>query len=77
MEVVTKTTLDMLTKDGVSIKTERFVGNEALGLPHRKAYVNSTRGRAELQAEVAKPYLSSILSVWGDEPTVSLQGGDE
>lgn len=36
---------------------------------NRKAYVNSERGRQELQIEISEPYLSEILEVWGDEST--------
>ena len=41
-----------------------------MGELHAKAYMNSERGRAELAEEVSEPYLSAVLSVWGEEPTV-------
>jgi hypothetical protein len=72
--MVTKTTLDMLTETGVSVKTQKYVedgGVEyAVGEPHRCAYVNSERGRAEIAAELPEPYLSAVLAVWSDAPTV-------
>lgn len=41
----TKTTLDMLTADSVSIKTQRYIMSEGVicpvGEPHRKAYINT------------------------------------
>ncbi len=70
-----KYTVDILTLNSVSIKKESFFtvdGKEyPLGEPHRKAYVNSESGRAELTAEVPEPYLSAVMAVWGEEPTVS------
>lgn len=72
--MVEKITIDMLTADSVSIKKQNYAvinGVEyAIGEPWRRAYVNSTSGRAQLQAEVTEPYLTSILGVWGDIPTV-------
>lgn len=70
----TKITLDMLTETGVSVKTQKYVedgGIEyAVGEPHRRAYINSERGRNEIAAELPEPYLSAVMSVWGDAPTV-------
>lgn len=72
--MIEKITIDMLTADSVSIKKQNYVvvnGTEyAIEEPWRRAYVNSTSGRTQLQAEVSEPYLSSILGVWGDTPTV-------
>lgn len=56
--------IDMLTKNSVSIKKQTETGI------WRKAYVNSEQSRQELQTEVPEPYLSEILEVWGDAPTV-------
>lgn len=68
------TTLDMLTETSVSVKTQKYIEHEgieyAVGEPHRKAYVNSERGRAEIAAELPEPYLSAVLAVWGEAPTV-------
>lgn len=64
----------MLTETGVSVKTQKYVedgGIEyAVGEPHRRAYINSERGRNEIAAELPEPYLSAVMSVWGDAPTV-------
>ena len=69
-----KITLDMLTETGVSVKTQKYIedgGVEyAVGEPHRRAYVNSERGRAEIAEELPEPYLSAVLAVWGETPTV-------
>lgn len=70
-----KITLDMLTKDSVSVKKQEVIeGKDGelydVGQTWRKAYVNSIRGREEVQEEVEEPYKSVILLMWGDEPTV-------
>ena len=69
-----KITLDMLTQDGVSIKKQDITTIDSkeytVGEPWRKAYINSTNGRVELQAEVSEPYLSAIMAMWGTTPTV-------
>lgn len=72
MEIKNVITVDNLTTESVSVKTQRVLiednGTEtALGLPSRKAYVNSDDGRTELAAEVQEPYFSAIIAVWGDE----------
>ena len=54
-----------LTKTGVSLYRL-----EEDGKYWRKAYCNSEAGRVELQEEVEEPFLSEILSVWGELPTV-------
>lgn len=73
--MIEKITLDMLTQDSVSVKKQQYVmqdGKEyAIGEPWRRAYVNSTSGRQQVQEEVAEPYKSVILMIWGNEPTVT------
>ncbi|HEX2925076.1 MAG TPA: hypothetical protein VHP38_02260 [Ruminiclostridium sp.] len=70
-----KITLDMLTRDYVSLKKQQYTsvdGKEyVIGEPWRKAYVNSVNGREQVNLEVAEPYKSAILTVWGDISTVS------
>jgi len=72
--MITQIALDMLTETGVSVKTQKYVedgGVEyAMGEPHRRAYVNSERGRSEIAAELPEPYLSAVMAVWGSMPTV-------
>jgi hypothetical protein len=41
-----------------------------IGQPWRKAYVNSVRGRLEVEDEVPSPYKEVIFLMWGDNPTV-------
>lgn len=70
-----KITLDMLTQDSVSLRKQQFAiidGKEyPIGQPWRRAYVNSTTGREQVQAEVPEPYKTAIFAVWGDAPTVT------
>lgn len=74
MEYIIKTTLDALTSDSVSVLTQKFanIGGETvqIGQDHRKAYVNSEFSRQELSQEVPDPYLTTILTLWGDKPTI-------
>ena len=72
-----KITLDDLTNDSVSLKKQQYTvvdGKEyPIGEPWRRAYVNSVKGRAQVQEEVSEPYKSAIMAVWGDTPTVTEQ----
>jgi hypothetical protein len=72
--MIEKITVDMLTQDSVSIKKQKYIIVEGIeypiGEPWRRAYVNSTKDRVQLQTEVSEPYLSSIFGVWGDTATV-------
>ncbi len=66
--------LDMLTQDSVSVKTQKYTDVEGveypIGQPHRKAYVNSARGRQEVMDELPEPHQTAIFAIWGDTPTV-------
>lgn len=68
-------TVDALCADSASVKTEQTANVDGkvyvIGEPSRRAYVNSERGRAILQEDVPEPYLSAILAVWGDTPTMN------
>ena len=74
IETTEKITLDCLNENSVSVLTQQFaeINDETVqvGEDHRTAYMNSVYGRIELEAKLAEPYLSSVLAVWGDEPTV-------
>ena len=67
--------IDMLTETSVSIKKQLYIeqgGVEyAAGPPHRCAYINSERGRAEIAAALAEPYLSAVMAVWGGAAAVT------
>ena len=66
--------LDMLTEESVSVRKQKFVelnGTEyPVGDPWRRAYMNSPKGRAAVEADLPEPYQSAIFAVWGEEPTV-------
>lgn len=73
--MIEKYTLDMLNQDSVSVKKQTYIdsmGQEyPIGEPWRRAYVNSTQGRKQVENEVPEPYKSVILLMWGDTPTVT------
>ena len=73
-------TIDALTKNSVSVKRQKTITAEGstyeIGEPHRCAYANSTTGREQIAAEVPEPYLSAVLAVWGDAPTVEDPAGE-
>lgn len=53
--------LDTLNQNSVSIQSEAY------GM---RAYVNSIRGRAQLESEVPDYLVAEIYNIWGDTPTV-------
>ena len=50
-----------LNSNSVSIQSDEY------GM---RAYVNSIRGRAQLEAECTADIVKAVESVWGDKPTV-------
>ena len=66
--------LDEFDESGVSVKKQKYISVDGvtypIGEPHRRAYVNSERGRFELASELAEPYFSTVMALWGDTPTV-------
>ena len=75
-----KKSVDMLTKNGVSVETTQTAvidGTEyTLGLPHRCAYVNSVQGRALLAEQEPEDVVAAVLAMWGDTPTVEEPEGE-
>ncbi len=74
INVSEKITIDMLSSDSVSIlkRTVTEINGQSVqvGEDWRKAFVNSKSGRAEISEALGEPYLSSVMAVWGDTPTV-------
>lgn len=74
MEITEKIFVTALTHNSVSILRQQFVDVDGetlkVGSDWRCAYMNSPLDRERLQSEVPDPYYSSILAVWGDQPTV-------
>lgn len=74
MELKEKITLDMLTKDSVSVLRQQFInynGTEMqVGENVRNAYMNSKSGREQLRKVLSDEYFNAVMAVWGDNPTV-------
>jgi len=72
--MIEKITFDMLTKDSVSVKKQQYITVDGveypIGQPHRKAYINSIKGREEVQSELPLAQQNAIFAVWGDTPTI-------
>lgn len=72
VSILTKTMVLMPTEivndDG---ETEIIMEETQIGENHRCAYVNSVSGRASIANDLAEPYLSAVMEIWGDTPTVS------
>jgi len=66
--------LDSLTINYVHLRKQNFTTIDGveypIGNPWRRAYINSTDGRSQVQAEIAEPYKTAIFAVWGDSPTI-------
>lgn len=58
--------LDMLTNEGVCVE----MTSSSNAIPHRTAYANNAKGRAEIAEALPEPYLTTVMSVWRDAPTV-------
>ena len=69
-----KTYIDMLTTDNASIRKQQFTTVEgvdySIGKPWSRGYSNSPIERLALENEVAEPYKTAILAVWGSATTV-------
>ena len=74
IETTEKITLDNLTENSVSVLTPQFASltgqTVQVGENHRTAFVNSEYGRIELKDKLQEPYLSSVMAVWGENPTI-------
>lgn len=75
MELKEKITLDMLTKESVSVLRQQFLnfnGEEMqVGGNIRNAYMNSKSGREQLRAVLSDEYYNAVMAVWGSSPTVT------
>ena len=75
-------TIDALTKGSVSVKVQKTMVQDGIayeiGEPHRCAYGKSVSGRAKLAKDVPEPYLSAVMAVWGNDPTMEepAEGGE-
>lgn len=53
---------DTLIQDSVSILSDIY---------GTRAYINSTRGRSQLEAECPPDIVQQVYALWGDTPTVA------
>ena len=68
MELKEKITLDMLTKDSVSVLRQQFLifnGEEMqVGGTIRNAYMNDEFGREQLRKVLSDEYFNAVMAVW-------------
>ena len=68
MELKEKITLDMLTKDSVSVLRQQFLnfnGEEMqVGGNIRNAYMNDESGREQLSKVLSDEYFNAVMAVW-------------
>ncbi len=71
--------LDELNQNSVSVVTRKYIEEDGTkyfaGDINRRVYVNSEGGRQEISKELAEPYLSAVMAVWGDTSTVEIKSG--
>ena len=74
MELKEKITLDMLTKDSVSVLRQQFLtfnGEKMqVGGNIRNAYMNDESGREQIRKVLSDEYYNAVMAVWGDNPTI-------
>lgn len=67
-------TLQDLDRDKVNVMRQKYIELEGTIYPigdiFRRSYTNSANGRKQVQEEIAEPYFSAVMAVWGEEPTV-------
>lgn len=70
MELKEKITLDMLTKDSVSVLRQKFInlgGEEVqVGENVRNAYTNCESDREILRKQLSEEYFNAVIAVWGN-----------
>lgn len=68
MELKEKITLDMLTKDSVSVLRQQFLtfnGEEMqVGGNIRNTYMNDESGREQLRKVLSDEYFNAVMAVW-------------
>ena len=69
MEVTEKITLDMLTKEGVSVLRQKFINiNDVelqVGENVRNAFTNCEDDRKILKEQLSEDYYNAVMAVWG------------
>ena len=68
MEIKERITLDMLTKDSVSVLRQKFVvidGTEMqVGGNVRNAYRNCDEDKSILKEQISEEYYNAVMAVW-------------
>ena len=68
MELKEKITLDMLTKDSVSVLRQQFINYNGVdmqvGENIRTAYSNNEADRASLKSILSDEYYNAVMAVW-------------
>lgn len=71
MELKEKITLDMLTKDSVSVLRQNFInlGGEdvQVGENVRNAYTNCEDDRKILKEQLSEEYYNAVMAVWEEK----------
>lgn len=66
LDKLTTTEVNVIRKKYIDIGGKKYYIDDIL----RRAYVNSISGREEIEEELEEPYLSAVMTVWGNEPIV-------
>ena len=81
MEIIEEIVIGELNKNSASIIRTNHINYNGkktqLGDSLRCLYDNSIQDREKIRQELEEPYLSAIFKVWGDTPTVNLEGNKE
>ena len=68
MEVTEKITLDMLTKEGVSVLRQKFINingeDVQVGGNVRNAYTNCDEDKTILKEQLSEDYYNAVMAVW-------------
>lgn len=69
MEITEKITLDMLTKEGVSVLRQKFININGVevqvGENIRNAFTNCEDDREILKEQLSEDYYNAVMAVWG------------
>lgn len=70
MEIKEKITLDMLTKDSVSVLRQKFISlngtDVQVGENIRNAYMNCEEDRKILREQLSEEYYNAVIAVWSN-----------
>lgn len=73
--MIEKYTLDLLTRDSVSVKKQTYMEYMEqlypIGEPWRRAYVNNESGRKQIVDELPQTEVNAIMAMWGNTPTIA------